>query len=469
MNAIYFESSVFTHFGVNEVFENVIRVALASRRQQRFWVTNLKNIKRPMLQHPFCPPRPRSPIVSVVPTEYQSHFHDLLDSQSFSDAVIIVNESKFYVHRIVLTAASPVFQRLFALDLISEEKQKRRRLQITKDSLHSKPIMADTVITLTRSDEDDSGTSMMSASIGSSISSHLTRSASDSSICSSLHDSITSNAKDSDSISKAKVNAFFKGNECQPSLQAKQVGHQDHPSTLNRLSSLKTTAAALISSAAVSCIPRPSSIASSTSISTTVFPTTHSSHLSSAVKVTMPFPCNLRRKSLSWQDLQVADDSSLTNRSRDWKKLLPVNKELTDEESNLFSFVGLDFFNDSSSDSRAQNKKNQKVVATLKVRNNLSFTAEAFRVCLYFMYTGDFMSLSTTSVMEEVLDLSQLLQLSALSNEMQRQLRTSTFSLMKEVKTVLVIAKVLSTKFKEDLPTLVSWINFSQVSLAIDL
>lgn len=46
----YYETSVFTYFGVNEVFENAIRAALIQRRHQRFWMTNLKRVKRPMIQ-----------------------------------------------------------------------------------------------------------------------------------------------------------------------------------------------------------------------------------------------------------------------------------------------------------------------------------------------------------------------------------------------------------------------------------
>lgn len=41
----YYETSVFTYFGVNEVFENAIRAALIARRQQRFWMTNVSKQK----------------------------------------------------------------------------------------------------------------------------------------------------------------------------------------------------------------------------------------------------------------------------------------------------------------------------------------------------------------------------------------------------------------------------------------
>lgn len=46
----YYETSVFTYYGVNEVFENAIRAALIARRQTRFWMTNLKRVQRPLLQ-----------------------------------------------------------------------------------------------------------------------------------------------------------------------------------------------------------------------------------------------------------------------------------------------------------------------------------------------------------------------------------------------------------------------------------
>ena len=46
----YYETSVFTYHGVNQVFENAIRAALIARRNQRFWMTNLKHVQQPLLQ-----------------------------------------------------------------------------------------------------------------------------------------------------------------------------------------------------------------------------------------------------------------------------------------------------------------------------------------------------------------------------------------------------------------------------------
>ena len=50
MGMSYFETSVLTFFGVNEVFENAIRAALCARRNQRFWMTNLRRVLKPSIQ-----------------------------------------------------------------------------------------------------------------------------------------------------------------------------------------------------------------------------------------------------------------------------------------------------------------------------------------------------------------------------------------------------------------------------------
>ena len=50
LGVYYYETSVLTYYGVNEAFENAIRAALLARRHQRFWMTNLKKVQRPLLQ-----------------------------------------------------------------------------------------------------------------------------------------------------------------------------------------------------------------------------------------------------------------------------------------------------------------------------------------------------------------------------------------------------------------------------------
>ena len=46
----YYETSVYTYYGINELFENSIRAALISKKQQRFWMAGLKRVQRPLIQ-----------------------------------------------------------------------------------------------------------------------------------------------------------------------------------------------------------------------------------------------------------------------------------------------------------------------------------------------------------------------------------------------------------------------------------
>ncbi|KAJ2940493.1 hypothetical protein O0L34_g6425 [Tuta absoluta] len=112
----YYETSVFTYYGVNEVFENAIRAALIARRQQRFWMTNLKRVQRPLLQAPFRPPRPMEPEVRVVTGVYLENMTTLLRQQFFTDMVIICGAKGFPVHRFMLAAACEAFHRLMTTD-----------------------------------------------------------------------------------------------------------------------------------------------------------------------------------------------------------------------------------------------------------------------------------------------------------------------------------------------------------------
>lgn len=133
----YYETSVFTYFGVNEVFENAIRAALIQRRHQRFWMTNLKRVKRPLLQvnsfsdsmirflqsifirfkkAPFRPPKPLSPDLTILAETYNKDMLNMLKTQYYADLVIVVGPVRFYVHRFMVAAGSQSFHRLLSID-----------------------------------------------------------------------------------------------------------------------------------------------------------------------------------------------------------------------------------------------------------------------------------------------------------------------------------------------------------------
>lgn len=117
LGVFYYETSVFTYFGVNEVFENAIRAALIARRQQRFWMTNLKKVQKPLLQAPFRPPKPPPPEVVVLPGTYKKDLYNMFLSQCSTDLILIVGTTKFSVHKFVLASISSVFYRLLTTEL----------------------------------------------------------------------------------------------------------------------------------------------------------------------------------------------------------------------------------------------------------------------------------------------------------------------------------------------------------------
>ncbi|XP_076395314.1 rho-related BTB domain containing isoform X1 [Megachile rotundata] len=121
LGVCYYETSVFTYYGVNEVFENSIRAALIARRQQRFWMTNLKRVQRPLLQAPFCPPKPVPPEVCLAASTYEENMRTLWTKPVHTDVTLIAGNCTFSAHRCLLAAASPAFHRLFSMELIQEQ------------------------------------------------------------------------------------------------------------------------------------------------------------------------------------------------------------------------------------------------------------------------------------------------------------------------------------------------------------
>ncbi|GFG40591.1 hypothetical protein Cfor_06628 [Coptotermes formosanus] len=120
LGVYYYETSVLTYYGVNEVFENAIRAALIARRQQRFWITNLKKVQRPLLQAPFRPPKPPSPELHVAASTYVENIQTLWLQQAYTDVILVAGSVGFSAHRFILAAASPAFQRLLMMDLSNE-------------------------------------------------------------------------------------------------------------------------------------------------------------------------------------------------------------------------------------------------------------------------------------------------------------------------------------------------------------
>nr|CAD7204244.1 unnamed protein product [Timema douglasi] len=116
----YYETSVLTYYGVNDVFENAIRAALIARRGQRFWMTNLKKVQRPLLQAPFLPPKPVPAELYIAGSTYTENMQTLWLTQTYTDIILVAGSVGFSAHRFMLAAASPAFHRLLTTDLNSD-------------------------------------------------------------------------------------------------------------------------------------------------------------------------------------------------------------------------------------------------------------------------------------------------------------------------------------------------------------
>ncbi|XP_059083348.1 rho-related BTB domain-containing protein 1-like [Tigriopus californicus] len=115
----YYETSVLTYFGVDEVFENAIRVALGVRRQQRFWLTSKKTLL-PTLQAPFCPPKPKLPGAEVLQSTFKEDRQILFDQSLFTDVIFVCGSVGFSAHRFLLAASSPFFLKVLNADYTQE-------------------------------------------------------------------------------------------------------------------------------------------------------------------------------------------------------------------------------------------------------------------------------------------------------------------------------------------------------------
>lgn len=117
IGAPYYETSVLTHYGVNDVFDNVVRASVCDRRKVRFWNTDLRKLRHPLMQRPMEFPKPKPPKVVVPFATFQDDLSRLLFHQSDCDVIFSVQGNCFQAHKIVLMVAADVFYELFTMDL----------------------------------------------------------------------------------------------------------------------------------------------------------------------------------------------------------------------------------------------------------------------------------------------------------------------------------------------------------------
>ena len=124
IGAPYYECSVLTRYGVEDVFANVVRAAVVEKRKLRFWNTQLRRVQYPQMQAPMKPPQLHLPKVIVPPSVLNNDFRELLFNQSEGDVVFNVRGQCLRAHKICLAVSAKLFEDLFTSDLCMTSDQK---------------------------------------------------------------------------------------------------------------------------------------------------------------------------------------------------------------------------------------------------------------------------------------------------------------------------------------------------------
>ncbi|KAK6186195.1 hypothetical protein SNE40_008281 [Patella caerulea] len=120
IGAPYYETSVLSHHGIEDVFINAARAALIERRKLKFWNAQLRHVQRPLIQSPMRIPKPSVPKADVPSSTLNNDLSRLLYQQAEADVLFSVQGSCIQAHKICLMVTSPVFEELFSLDVLKQ-------------------------------------------------------------------------------------------------------------------------------------------------------------------------------------------------------------------------------------------------------------------------------------------------------------------------------------------------------------
>lgn len=131
INSPFYETSVLTKFGVDDVFINCARAALVERRKLRFWSTQLRRVQRPLSPKPMPLPLPTMPQIVVPNHQATCNLEPLLYEQYECDVALRAQETCFEAHRVVLAVSSKIFKELFSCrDLLNLTARYRSSSQL---------------------------------------------------------------------------------------------------------------------------------------------------------------------------------------------------------------------------------------------------------------------------------------------------------------------------------------------------
>lgn len=107
------------NYGVNQLFENAVRMVLVQRRKLRFWNSQLRQVLKPQAQKPYLLPKRSLPNVLVETSTYWSNMKSNLGNSDYADVQFIVRGTIVDAHSVILCAAWPRFHELLKAVIVA--------------------------------------------------------------------------------------------------------------------------------------------------------------------------------------------------------------------------------------------------------------------------------------------------------------------------------------------------------------
>lgn len=118
--APYYETSVLTKYGIDDLFFNVIRATLIERRSLKFWNPQLRRVQYPLIQAPMEIPKPELPIIKNPGPAPHEDLSKLL--QEDGDVIFDIQGTHFRAHKICLVIADTGFESIFLNSSLSNAR-----------------------------------------------------------------------------------------------------------------------------------------------------------------------------------------------------------------------------------------------------------------------------------------------------------------------------------------------------------
>ncbi|XP_076102479.1 rho-related BTB domain-containing protein 2-like [Mytilus galloprovincialis] len=134
IGAPYYETSVLTHHGVDDVFFNVIRAAMIERRKIKFWSPQLRRIKYPLIQKPMEWPMRLFPEIKIPESTINEELAEIHTRQNVGDLLVSVRDVCFTAHRVILASSCQIIEEILMADYCSHDNSTVKTSETTQQT-----------------------------------------------------------------------------------------------------------------------------------------------------------------------------------------------------------------------------------------------------------------------------------------------------------------------------------------------